>query len=112
MLGLGYRLHQGRITQHEYLRIEPGDSQSTLTYVALPSGQSETRFQLASVSEGQLVFINPQHDFPQQISYRYISENRLQARVEAGAKGFDLHFVRTACDLLLAPAAGPQQETP
>lgn len=53
---------------HEFLRIEPRDG--VLHYVALPKGApAETAFALVEHGPSRVVFANPEHDFPQRLTY-------------------------------------------
>ena len=69
----------------EFLRIaRDGDD---LVYFASPSGRfPPTPFRLVEQGESYAVFANPEHDFPQRITYR-LEGDRLTARVEARAEG-------------------------
>ncbi len=88
LLGLARFVKDGRTVDFEYLRIRETD-EGSLEYVALPSGQSETCFQLVEMSTSKLVFENLEHDFPQRIIYRLESEVDLVARIEGKVKGED-----------------------
>lgn len=87
-LGYTQTIVDGTVKTYETLRIDRRDGHLTLT--ASPANQSTVSFALARQSEGEAVFINPDHDFPQQIAYR-LRDGRLIA-----------HIYRTA-----APAAEP-----
>ncbi|MBL0170351.1 MAG: hypothetical protein IPP90_06385 [Gemmatimonadaceae bacterium] len=54
--------------------------------MAHPSGQAETVFPATIVHDTLLVFNNPAHDFPQQISYRRVGRDSVVARIE-GTRG-------------------------
>lgn len=104
MFGLGYTLRDGAVVNHETLRIESvpdATGDAVLQYIALPSGQTLTRFQATHSSVNRLVFSNPSHDFPQHISYRLTDKQQLIARVAAGEQGFELHFSKISCDTLI-----------
>lgn len=94
MLGVNRTIRNGKAVAFEFLRIEPD-----LTYVAMPNGKSETRFPLASKSDTEIVFANPEHDFPKRIVYRKTAEG-VTARVDAGegsTKAQEFHFKSVPC---------------
>lgn len=85
MLGAGRESKDGKLVFFEHLRIE--DRGGTWYYVALPYGRSSTDFKLARGTREELVFENPEHDFPQRISYRLLPDGGLLVRVEGSANG-------------------------
>jgi hypothetical protein len=68
MVGVNRSLKQEGEPFFEFLRIEERDG--GLFYIAAPRGQGETAFRLTSRTQTSVVFENPQHDFPQRITYR------------------------------------------
>jgi hypothetical protein len=56
-------------------------------------------FRMIEQSKDKAVFVNPEHDFPQTIIYRKISDDSLHARIEGMNKGVesgvDFYFKRT-----------------
>lgn len=86
MLGASKTVKDGKTVAHEFIQIRALDS-GKLAYVAKPSGQAEATFTLASVSDREFVFENPQHDFPQRISYRLVRPGELLARIEGTHSG-------------------------
>lgn len=99
MLGIGRQVREGRVVSYEWLRIVETADES-LDYVAIPSGQAETRFRLADLGERQVAFANPDHDFPQRIRYRREADS-LFARIEGERRGevhaVDFPMTRAAC---------------
>jgi Domain of unknown function (DUF6265) len=94
MLGMSRTVRGARTTEFEFLQIrEQGDK---LVYIAKPSGQAEASFPSKSITDREVVFENPTHDFPQRIIYRKTPEGRIAARVEGTMngqpRGFDLPF--------------------
>jgi hypothetical protein len=88
MLGLGSTVKSGRVSSYEYLRIfMDGDS---IVYAAKPSNsKGETLFKLTLFEKNQVVFENPEHDFPKKIKYTKISDREIEVQVTGGAgKGF------------------------
>jgi hypothetical protein len=79
MWGVGLTLKDSKTSDFEVLAIEPGDR--GLRYVAIPQGTSEVRFPLLRAGPSEVVFANPEHDFPKLIRYRRQGDE-LTARVE------------------------------
>jgi hypothetical protein len=73
-----------------------------LVYAAQPHNQPAAEFVSEKVSDGEVVFANPAHDFPQRIIYRRVGNDSLRARIEgtqAGrTRGSDFSYARVACD--------------
>ena len=86
----------GRIVEHEFLQIR--EVNGKLAYVAKPSGQAEATFAIKTISDGEVVFENPAHDFPQRILYRRTPDG-VTARVEGTRNGQTRgsDFVYTRC---------------
>jgi Domain of unknown function (DUF6265) len=57
------------VKEFEYLRIAPDDN-GQLTYWASPAGRPAVGFKMTQGDSSSATFENPQHDFPQRISYR------------------------------------------
>lgn len=100
MLGVARTIKNGKTVEWEHTMIretEPG----TWSYVAKPSRQAEAAFPIKSISDGEVVFENPQHDFPQRIIYKRDGADGLKARIEGESKGkqkaFDYPMHRTQC---------------
>ncbi|GAB3245686.1 DUF6265 family protein [Chitinimonas naiadis] len=85
MLGVSRSVRKGKMAEYEFLRIHEQDGQ--LYFTAKPSGQPEASFRLVSSEPGQMQFENPQHDFPQRISYRQQADGSLLARIEGTRNG-------------------------
>ena len=84
MLGLHRDVAPGKPAFFEYLRIE--ERGEAVVYVASPRGAGATDFVLVSLDEGEVVFENLDHDFPQRIIYQR-EGNRLMARIEGEVDG-------------------------
>ena len=73
-----------------------------ITFTASPSGQETTSFRLVSFVNGQAVFENREHDFPQFVIYHIPDGDELLATIEGKVDGEQrsVDFVkhRTACD--------------
>jgi len=99
MLGVSHTVSDGETIGYEYLRIEESDGK--LVYIANPSGQEEATFYQAEITDKKMVFVNPDHDFPQRIIYYLLNDGSIHARVE-GEKdgelgGFDIFMTRVDC---------------
>ncbi|HYH44061.1 MAG TPA: DUF6265 family protein [Thermoanaerobaculia bacterium] len=106
LLGIGRTVKGGRTVAHEFLQIrenQPGQ----ITLTALPSGQKEASFQLLRLTEREVVFENPQHDFPQRVLYRLTGRDQLLGRIEGRrdgeVRGVDFPLKRVDCETLAAP---------
>lgn len=95
MLGMSRTIKNGKTVAFEFLRIEQRDG--TLLYIAQPQGAPPTEFRLLSANDNELVFANPQHDFPKRIRYRRNPDGSVTARVEdeSGKKGNDFTYLRS-----------------
>jgi len=85
MLGMSRTIARGKVVEHEFLQIREGPG-GALYYIAMPSGQKEAAFQIVSLSATEAVFENPQHDFPQKISYTLRPDGSLLAAIEGPGK--------------------------
>jgi hypothetical protein len=84
MMGMSRTLRPGRTPEAEFIRIE-ADSDGGIAYHAFPKGQAPTRFPLVENGPNFAVFANPEHDFPQKITYRRQGEI-LTATIEGSGK--------------------------
>ncbi|MGI9204521.1 MAG: DUF6265 family protein [Woeseiaceae bacterium] len=102
MLGVSRTVADGKTIAFEYLRIETDDDDA-IVLVASPSGQQTARFELMDMSLREVVFVNPNHDFPQRIIYRLIGDNKLHGRIEGTRNGqatsVDFPMSRISCDV-------------
>lgn len=96
MLGASRTTVGTALREWEQLRISAAGD--TLVYTANPSGQAQASFRTPLPAAGDtLTFENLAHDFPQRIRYVRRGADSLVARVEAGARGFDLPMRKVAC---------------
>jgi hypothetical protein len=103
MLGASRTMIAGVVQAYEQLMIKVEDGK--LIYTATPSGQQTASFTATSVSDTGFVVENPQHDFPQRISYRRRGADSLTAKIEgpiASERGTGTRMVvfpmhRTSC---------------
>lgn len=70
----------------EYLRIAELDDDSIALF-ASPSGKAAVRFDLVSLTDTEVTFENPEHDFPQRIIYRLGDAGALLGRIEGLSDG-------------------------
>lgn len=100
MLGMSRTVTGDRTTAFEFLQIR--EDTAGVSYVSKPSGQTEASFKLVRQSDREVVFENPQHDFPQRIIYRLQPDGSLIARIEGKTNGND-----RASDFPMKPATCP-----
>jgi hypothetical protein len=84
LLGMGRTVRNGQTSEYEFLQIRDVDGQ--LAYIAKPSGQPEATFTLRTMGEAEATFENPDHDFPQRVTYRRTAEG-ITARIEGTRNG-------------------------
>jgi hypothetical protein len=82
---VSYMLHNGDTVFREDVQlIEKGND---LWYIPAVSNQNQGEpvlFRLTGVKNGEYVFENPEHDFPQRIIYSHPHPDSLHARIEGG----------------------------
>lgn len=86
MLGISRSVRDGRTVAFEFIRIVELVG-GELAFIASPSGQNTTQFSMTSLGDREVIFENPDHDFPQRIIYRLISDEELLGRVEGTMNG-------------------------
>lgn len=95
LVGAGHSVMANRTQNFEYMRIEP--RADGIYYVAVPSGQRETAFKLASRQvEGPdtiFTFVNAANAFPQSIIYRRATGGWLYVHVEGKLNGEDRRVI-------------------
>jgi hypothetical protein len=100
MLGVGRTVRAGKAVAFEFMRIVESEDGS-LRFFAAPAGRDATPFELVELGDRQVVFENPEHDFPQRIIYRLISNTRLLGRIEGTTNGditaADFPMTRAEC---------------
>jgi hypothetical protein len=101
MLGMSRTVRGGTTVAFEFLRIIE-DEDGKVILVASPSGQQSTTFALASQTDNEAVFENPEHDFPQRVIYRLMPESLLLGTVEGTINGvakiIDFPMKKTDCE--------------
>jgi len=99
MLAVSRTVRNNKTTAFEFVRIVETED-GGLLYIALPSGQTLTTFVMVSLSADEVVFENPDHDFPQRVAYQRLSADRLVGRIEGTNNGEQrrIEFPMTAVD--------------
>jgi hypothetical protein len=99
LIGVGRTVRGGLLRRHEFMVIR--DTVAGVAFIARPAGQPEASFLLATLKDREAVFSNPQHDFPQRVSYRLLADGTLHARIEGtqngNARGVDFPMRPVAC---------------
>lgn len=99
MLGMSRTVRMGKVSEFEFMRIV--EDQGKMLFIAILPNQPETVFTLIKSSPHELVFENPEHDFPQRILYRLSGKDVLTARIEGMNNGkslaFDYPMKRASC---------------
>jgi hypothetical protein len=85
MFGMNRTVRAGRTVEFEFLQIAMVDGR--LALLARPSGQAPATFPIKSIAAHEVVFEDPDHDFPQRIIYRLGDDGSLHARVEGEVDG-------------------------
>lgn len=101
MVGMSRTVAGGKTVHTEYVQIREANGQIAYI-VALGMGAKPTVFKMIKSSDNEVVFENPEHDFPQRIIYRRESADALFARIEGAEKGvnkgMDFRYKRSKCD--------------
>jgi hypothetical protein len=91
MMGMGRTVAGDKTFEFEYLRIE--QRADGIYYVAHPKGRCPgTDFKLTRASATEVVFENPQHDFPKRIIYRKGADDSLTASIDGGEGSKPMSF--------------------
>ena len=106
MLGAGRTVKNGKMLAYEYMSIQT-TREGKIIFVARPSGQQEASFEMLSLSPDAIEFENLQHDFPQRISYRKLSDDRIFGHIEGEqdgvVNGIDFPMNRISCESPVKP---------
>ncbi|MFY9554712.1 MAG: DUF6265 family protein [Blastocatellia bacterium] len=101
MIGMSRTVAGGKTVFTEHIQIRENNGQMAYI-VAIGMGAKPVVFKLLKSSDGEVVFENLTHDFPQRIIYRRDSRDSLFARIEGHEKSvnkaMDFHFKRSKCD--------------
>ena len=86
MMGMSRTVAGGKTVFTEYLQIREREGQ--VAYIAaIGIGAKPVVFRQIKRTDAEVVFENPEHDFPQRIIYRRESADKLFARIEGKEKG-------------------------
>ena len=101
MLGVSRTVKQGKTVEFEFMQLRQLPD-GVLAFIAQPSGRPPTIFRALSLRDHEVVFENPNHDFPQRVSYSRPEESRLLASIEGVRNGvarkIEFPFTRVSCD--------------
>ena len=91
-VGLGRTLSGGKTASFEYMRIVRGEG--GLQFIAQPGGAPPTAFAATpgSTAAQRIAFENPEHDFPQRVSYWREGEALMAEISGPGADGNTMSF--------------------
>ena len=85
IFGMGRTVKSGKTVDYEFMLIEKRDN--GIFFIARPKDNSaDTAFKLIRSNADEVVFENPDHDFPQRVIYKW-SGNTLTGRIEGKEKG-------------------------
>ena len=83
MMGMSRTVVGEKTAEFEYLRIE--QRADGIYYVAHPKARCPgTDFKLTHATANEVIFENPQHDFPKRIIYRRTGDDSLTASIDGG----------------------------
>jgi hypothetical protein len=71
-------------------RVELIQQGNTITYNSMVMDQNGSKtipFKLVEAKDGQFIFANPEHDFPQRIIYHLVSQDSLHAWIDGKMNG-------------------------
>jgi hypothetical protein len=98
MLGIGRTVRGEQLVEYEWVMLS--EKTGSLAYEAHPSGQQSAVFTAQSASGTEVVFENPQHDFPQRVGYRRDGDTMLawvEGTVGGNARRVEFPYRRVAC---------------
>lgn len=100
MLAISRTTSGAKTVAYEFMRVWT-DEKGRIFFTAHPSGQPTATFALMKLSREEVVFENPDHDFPQRIIYRKTDEG-ITGRIEGTSNGkpraIDFPMKRMPCD--------------
>jgi hypothetical protein len=99
LTGLSQFWRDGQIVDFEFHRIDSSPDGPVLT--PHPRGVASVSFRPADLGVDRIVWENPEHDFPQRITYHRVAADTLVARAEAGegpaSRSIEWRMARVAC---------------
>jgi hypothetical protein len=107
LLGMSRTVRGGKTVGWEFMRIG-NTPEGKLAFFAQPGGKPPATFAVLKQSATEVVFENPDHDFPQRVIYRFESPDKLRASIEGVRNGttrsIPYPMTRVSCDGLKSPA--------
>lgn len=101
MLGMSRTIKQDKMVEYEFMQLRQLP-EGGLAFVPQPFGRPPVVFRLLRIGEAEAVFENPDHDFPQRITYSRPEASRLAASIEGmrngAARRIEFAFRRVSCD--------------
>ena len=85
MLGMSRTVRNDSTLAYEFLRIH--QEADGIYYTSIPSGQEQASFKLVKFEPQKVEFENPDHDFPQKITYELDQKGSLTATISGHNKG-------------------------
>lgn len=94
--GFSVSVADNKVSFYELLSVKQGED-GALVYTAHPSGQASTSFVATVITKNSVLFVNADHDYPQQIKYTRVSD-RLRATISLLDGVKPVSFDKVACD--------------
>ncbi|ESQ80466.1 DUF6265 family protein [Asticcacaulis sp. YBE204] len=85
LFGIGRTFSADKVLNYEFMVL--GQRDGVLTFTAYPSGQAGASFPLKTYKDGEAVFENAAHDFPQRVIYKRGEGGTMSAAIEGTIKG-------------------------
>lgn len=99
IIGMGRTVRNGKTTDWEFMRIE--ERADGIYFVAKPrANPTETDFKLVRSANGEYVFENAAHDFPQRVIYKPAGDKiaaRIEGTIQGKSKAIDFPLTRAKC---------------
>ena len=96
LAGFGVAIGDNSVKFYEILTIRRNEDGS-LVYSAFPSGQASTSFTATEVAANSVVFVNVDHDYPQEIRYQR-DRDRLSATISLLGGANPTSFDKVVCE--------------
>lgn len=77
MIGVSRTVRRDTLAEYELVLVR--EAGGVLTYEAHPSGQPAATFTSRESTDSTIVFVNPGHDYPQEVGYRRVGTDSLLA---------------------------------
>ena len=99
MLGMGRTVRGETLVEYESVLIR--EQEGRLAYEAHPSGQAAARFVASRATETEVIFENPEHDYPRRVGYRRDGPDALTGWIDGTINGqpkrVEFPYHRAAC---------------